>query len=537
PRGHRRLPLGPPAGREGGGGEQDGQERAGHRVSLPAWTRTERRAARTRGRPCHLVGVVSSSSARRRALALLALAVGLGVLVALALRSDDPTAAPGDAQVLRPGAAPGEGFDPLRYVGARREEYERRAARGLSHPLFAKSPGGAVATAPRVAAWRPLVDTAAAKGDVDPDTLEALVFLESAGRPDAMAGGTEGAVGLTQILAETGQNLLGMRIDVERSAALTRGIARGRRVAARTRERRRVDERYDPAKALAASVRYLRFARGELGGSDELAVVGYHMGVGNLQDVLKRFDADEDTRYAEVFFSASPLRKASAHRKLASLGDDSSTYLWRIGAAREIMRRFREEPAALATEAALQTSKNSAEEVLHPPATAERFADPFALGRARAKGTLEGLGGTTLAGWGIRIDPKMGELAPRLEQSKRLYRALRPEALRVLEYLGRGVQEIADAKQPLTLTSTARDDEYQRLLTRRNIEATRDYSLHTTGYAFDIARRYASRAQAEAFQFLLDRLTALDLIAWVREPGAIHVTVARDAGRLLQAAG
>ena len=30
------------------------------------------------------------------------------------------------------------------------------------------------------------------------------MFLESAGRPDALAGGIEGAAGLTQILAETG---------------------------------------------------------------------------------------------------------------------------------------------------------------------------------------------------------------------------------------------------------------------------------------------------------------------------------------------
>ena len=34
---------------------------------------------------------------------------------------------------------------------------------------------------------------------------------------------------------------------------------------------------------------------------------------------------------------------------------------------------------------------------------------------------------------------------------------------------------------------------------------------------------------------LFERLTALDLIAWVREPGAIHVTVAGDADDLLRA--
>ena len=479
--------------------------------------------------------MASPSRPRQRALLLLAVAVGLGVLVALALRPGDLSAPAGDAQTLRPGAEPGEGYDPLVYEPERRARYERRAASGLAHVLFAKSPGGVVATAERVAAWRAPVEKAALTGGVDPDTLEAIVFLESAGRPDAQAGDDlAGAVGLTQILAETGQNLLGMEIDVARSARLTRGIRRGRNVAARTRERRRIDERFDPVKALAATVRYLQFARRELGGRDDMAVVGYHMGVGNLQTVLKRFGADEDTPYAEVFFSASPLNEPDAYAKLAALGDDSSTYLWRVGAAEQIMRQWRVDPFALARQATLQTSKNSSEEVLHPPTTTERFRDASALRRARAAGKLKPLRAKELAGWGIRVDRRMGELAPRLGQPKRLYRALRPEALRVLEYLGTGVREISASKRALILTSTARDDGYQRLLTRRNIEATRRYSLHTTGYAFDIARKYESGRQSRAFQFLLDRLTALDLIAWVREPGAIHITVAGDADRLLR---
>ena len=60
----------------------------------------------------------------------------------------------------------------------------------------------------------------------------------------------------------------------------------------------------------------------------------------------------------------------------------------------------------------------------------------------------------------------------------------------------------------------------------RNGEATRHYSLHTTGWAFDVLRDYRSRRQALAFQFVLDRLRSLNAIAWVREPRAIHVTVA-----------
>ncbi|HWT93214.1 MAG TPA: hypothetical protein VN238_09480, partial [Solirubrobacteraceae bacterium] len=58
-------------------------------------------------------------------------------------------------------------------------------------------------------------------------------------------------------------------------------------------------------------------------------------------------------------------------------------------------------------------------------------------------------------------------------------------------------------------------------------------SLHTTGWAFDIERTYRSRAHALAFQFMLDRLQALNLIAWVREPAAIHVTAGPRAEELL----
>jgi hypothetical protein len=93
------------------------------------------------------------------------------------------------------------------------------------------------------------------------------------------------------------------------------------------------------------------------------------------------------------------------------------------------------------------------------------------------------------------------------------------------------VEEVSGTS-PLVVTSTVRDTRYQSVLGRRNREAARGYSLHTTGYAFDVLREYRSREQAVAFQFWLDRLQAHDLIAWVREPAAIHVTVSSDAERL-----
>ena len=79
-----------------------------------------------------------------------------------------------------------------------------------------------------------------------------------------------------------------------------------------------------------------------------------------------------------------------------------------------------------------------------------------------------------------------------------------------------------------------RDRTYQDLLVQSNIQATQEYSLHTTGWAFDIRRDYESRKQARSFQYVLDRLRALGVIDYAVEPGAIHVTVSDEGEKLLK---
>jgi hypothetical protein len=296
--------------------------------------------------------------------------------------------------------------------------------------------------------------------------------------------------------------------------------------------RRRIDQRFDPVASLQATARYLTIAKRTLG-RDDLAVASYHMGIGNVQSVLRAYGEGGDVAYPRLFFDTSPLHHAPAYRLLSSFGDDSSTYLWRVQAAREIMRAWRADPALLARTARLQTNKASAEEVLHPAASTPAFATPADVAHAEDDGTLTRLDPTALAKDGILVDAGMGTLAGRLGQPASRYAALRPAALDLLRYLGRASRTISGAA-PLVLTSTVRDRRYQRLLVATNIEATRAYSLHTTGYAFDIERHYVSGAQAHAFQFLLDRLQASDLIAWVREPEAIHITVSSAAAEVLR---
>jgi len=464
---------------------------------------------------------------------LLLVIVAAGV-PAWSLTREDGLPPPGEPAVIDPDAA-----DPFLYDEARRAEFERRAAAGSSHVLYAKSPGGVLATAQRTAVFRAQVESAAPAAGVEPDILEAIVFLESAGRPDAVADAKlEGAVGLTQILAETGRNLLAMRVDPAAARKLSRRIRRAERrgqtaVARSLRARRsQVDERFDPVKSLQATARYLKFALGRLGRPD-LAVASYHMGVGNLENVIADFrrSGSEPRSYAQLYFGSSPRGRPAPYRRLLALGDDSSTYLWRVLAAREIMRAYREDPGGLERTAALQAAKGSSEEVLHPAEHTEVFADPEALERAYRDGDIRAFPNAPRR-LGLIRDRRMGELANRSKRDPALYRGLRPEAYALAAYLARMVRVAAGSRAPLVVTSTVRDREYQRLLIKRNREATQHYSLHTTGYAFDVLRGYRSRAQAQAFQFALDRLQALNLIAWVREPTAIHITVSEEARRL-----
>jgi hypothetical protein len=419
--------------------------------------------------------------------------------------------------------------DPYGYVASREHAYVARAVAGNAHALFVKSPGGVVPTATRVAAYRGLIDRATGGTGIDPNLVEGLVFVESAGRAQIIAGSDPAdAAGLSQILAQTGQSLLGMHINLARSRKLSAQI---NAVAAGTRKgrlgpllarRAAIDDRFNPAREIAATVRYLRLAEQRFGGREDLAVESYHMGIGNLQQVLALYGASTPIPYAQVYFDSAPDRHAAAWGLLYSFNDDSSTYLWRVFAAREALQLYRRSPAQLAAQATLQTAAPSAEVALHPPSQTTHFAHPHDLAQAEADGTIVGLPATALARDGMAIAPSMGVVATRLHQPRARYLGLRPGALALLGYLGAQVQRIARVA-PLELVQTVSDGDAQAAL-GGSID-----DLETTGWAFDIARRYRDSAQALALQSELDRLAALDLISWVRLPEEIHITVASGA--------
>ena len=440
------------------------------------------------------------------------------------------------SEVVDAGAAASEDYGPFAWDADRREEFEERASTGTSHVLYAMSPGGVIATAERTDQWRPQIERAAQTSGVNPDILEAVIYLESAGRPDVIAGETpEAAAGLGQILPETATDLLGMEVDLERSITLTKQIAKAERkgevaqAAKFARERARIDERFDPEAAIEGAARYLSIAN-ERFGVEDLATVSYHMGIGNLESAMAGYDGDVSS-YAQLFFDSAPDRNAEAHDILAGFADDSSLYYWRVLAAEGIMRQWRGESAELERTAALATAKATLEEVYHPEDETKVYDDPEEIADATESEELLPLPPKGGPGW--EVDEQMGELAPELGRKPGLYRALRPEALATLAFMGATVERLSEAKQPLKVTSTIRDREYQELLVASNPEATQAYSLHTTGWSFDILREYENDLQAEAFQFVLDRLRALEVIDYALEPKAVHVTVSPRGAELV----
>ena len=468
---------------------------------------------------------IPRGSSRRVLVFAGALALLVIVLAVVALESSPGLSGPPAGAEL--GSPHG---DPLGYRPGRDTVLAQRAAAGSAQVLFTKSPGGAVATAARVARFRPLIDAAVQGTDIPANLLEGLVFLESAGRPDVVAGSSvNDAAGLTQILPGTAQSLLGMHVDLTRSAQLSAAIqraqARGdaRRVGRLYALLAQADQRFDPASALAGAVRYLEFAQRDLGRLD-LSVVAYHAGVRNLQTVLGDYDGGRPVSYEQLYFDTAPNLHVTAWKLLSGLGDDSSLYLWRILGAERIMQLYRTQPQQLRRLAAQETGYPSDALSLVPNTAVRHFATPQALSNAYRSGVLVPLPRDP-ARLHLVYAASLGSLAHRVGAPAALYRGLRPAALNAVMEIAAIVHRLGGGD--LTLTSTVLDLRYQRRFGYQDPPGA-------TGFTFQILRHYSSSAQAQAFQFVLDRLQSLNLIAWIRGTASIEVTVAPDFTQVLR---
>ena len=336
---------------------------------------------------------------------------------------------------------------------------------------------------------------------VDPDLLEALVFLESAGREDAIAGDTEGAVGLTpdprRDRAEPARDAGRRRRAARR---LTRRIGRavengrdreGRGAAARAARGRRALR--PGVKALAGTARYLTIAQERArprGPRVRLLPHGDRQPPGRA-----RAYGEERPSYARVYFDSTPDRHADraapadgVRRRLVELpvealrgARDHAPVPRRPGRAGAARRRCR--PQELGRGGAAPARRDAA--VRHPDGSSRRRGTTDRSARSRTIRRSPAWRAT-----GAWASSRSGSA-----RRPRLYRGLRPEALAMALYIGAQVREYAggDGAADRHL-DRARRGLPAPARAAGNREATRNYSLHTTGWAFDVARDYASRA-------------------------------------------
>ncbi len=135
-------------------------------------------------------------AARSRLPLVLVLLLVIGAAAALTRKQTGAQRGPGVAPAAgdSSGNAGSAALAALRYRPCNDDETRERAARGFSHPLYAQVPAAPSPPPSGCRAGAKLIEQATDVGDapVDADTLEALVYLESAGRPNAGLHGQGG---------------------------------------------------------------------------------------------------------------------------------------------------------------------------------------------------------------------------------------------------------------------------------------------------------------------------------------------------------
>ena len=215
------------------------------------------------------------------------------------------------------------------------------------------------------------------------------------------------------------------------------------------------------------------------------------MGIGNLQNALRAY-GDDDVSYARLYFDSTPLEHAGgvpparrARRRLVDVpvarrggARDHAPVPHRPGAARshlgaaerEELRRGGAAPGR--RDRALRDARAAARRLRRRP---DRRA-----GRARGSPSAA-----------CRSTPGWASSRARLGRSRTLYRGLREPALALLDVPRRGRQadlrpaSRSSSRAPCATSATSACSCAATARRRAN------YSLHTTGWAFDILRSYA----------------------------------------------
>jgi len=410
---------------------------------------------------------------------------------------------------------------------------------------------------------------------------EADILLESGGNPDAVS--VSEAVGIAQWLAGTGRRA-GLSIHLAESKRLTRkiddlkrriawleyllrpdadpnapGAPKITRAEARTKlptlrqeleklraKRRRVDQRYDPQKALFAQTRYLMRLYARFPGFDWV-FQAYHGGEAGVQRTLKKYlgrawpgsaavairrgRAGKPLRYEHLYLATRPRTHPAAFGYLYGRSDDHRYYWWKLRAAQEAIALYRRDPAAF----------RRAWESLLPGRAKEAYWYPDAPNEAMAD--LPALEAACREQRSVPIGDRAEYVVPNTPSP--LHATLRPEAKGALILVATAYRR-AGGSGRLTvgdLTLTQADLDRAKALRppvvtgplwppdpdagkRPGGGPPPDFDFHVTGFAFDILTPSNAR-QRKILEYALGYFADREILWWMDEarygPRRYHV--------------
>jgi hypothetical protein len=121
-----------------------------------------------------------------------------------------------------------------------------------------------------------------------------------------------------------------------------------------------VDERFDLDKVVQAVVKRLDLYRRIYAGRDDLATQIHHNGPGRMLEQIRLYTGNKDLKektvgeavrqygltYAKVYFENTPYFRPKLNKYLTEIPDFGDTYWFNVSKARELLKLYREDPAA-----------------------------------------------------------------------------------------------------------------------------------------------------------------------------------------------
>jgi hypothetical protein len=366
------------------------------------------------------------------------------------------------------------------------------------------------------------------------DLQEADLLLEAGGRPDATSSAQ--AVGVAQWLASTAQGV-GLRVNLAESRRLTAQIATKQNeqawllyqsqpkstpnlpgslplsaeqakaklplveseIETLRLQRRAIDERYDPQKAIFAQTRHLMSMYKKFPSPDWI-FQAYHGGEGGVRKLQNLFGGQQQGEtppsYESLYWSLTPKEHLPALLYLYGRSDHHRYYWWKIQVAREVLRAFREDRAELTRRWQALLPGRSREVLWYPKAQTEPIVTML---RPEAQSLLN------------KIDHLYHEIGGK-ESLAPLELSLSPEKRKIRQQEWRRKHPKPSAKLLLPPLPSPYKPPTEGL-------PAFDFDYHNTGVVFDLAQS-RNRTERTLLEYALSTYADLGVLAYSLEKEA-----------------